>query len=65
MMKMKLKAAKTYATEENADRAAEEKFGSTSLRYFVHRGEDGRFFPVFVGQEAVAAMAHFHFNVIG
>jgi tRNA(Ile2) C34 agmatinyltransferase TiaS len=61
---------KTYKTRENAIKAVE-KFmeGKThkvyeAQTYFIHTHEDGRFFPVFVGERAVQAMLHFHFNVI-
>ncbi len=56
---------KTYATLENAKKAADKKFGSfDNLTYFVQRTDDGRFFPVFVGERALQAMVHFHFNVV-
>ena len=58
---------RTYATEANAVKAVEKKFpeaGNDNLWYFLQRTEDNRFFPVFVGERAIQAMAHFHFNVI-
>ena len=63
---IKLEANKTYATEANAVKAVEKKFPESAndgLVYFLQRTEDGRFFPVFVGQKAVQQMVHFHFNV--
>lgn len=54
----------TYATEANAIRAVEAKFPNTELRYFLQRTELGRFFPVFVGERAMLAGVHFHFNCI-
>lgn len=62
----KLEANRTYATEDNAVKAVEKKYpeaGNDGLVYFLQRTEDGRFFPVFVGQRAVQAGVHFHFNV--
>lgn len=62
-----LEANKTYATAENAARAVEKKFPSASndnIRYFLQRTEDGRYFPVFIGQAALDAGVHFHFNVV-
>lgn len=64
---------KTYATRENAIKAVEKKgfadtvphFKNLALRYFIMTHTDGRFFPVFVGEAAVQAGVHFHFNVIG
>lgn len=60
---------RTYATEANAVKAVEKKFpsdvaGFNNLTYFLQRTEDGRFFPVFVGERALHAMVHFHFNVV-
>jgi len=62
--KFKIAASKTYATEENADKAVA-KVGFEDIRHFMMQTSDGRFFPVFVGQEAVTAGVHFHFNVVG
>lgn len=62
--KFEINAPKTYATEANADKAVAKK-GFEDLRHFMMRTEDGRFFPVFVGQEAINAGVHFHFNVVG
>lgn len=68
---IELTPTKTYATRENAIKAVEKKFGprmtadnGENLFYFVHTHTDGRFFPVFVGERAVQAMVHFHFNVV-
>ena len=58
---------KTYATEANAIKAVEKKYPESNddgLNYFLQRTEDGRFFPVFVGQRALQAMVHFHFNIV-
>jgi len=56
---------KTYATKENAVKAVE-KAGFQSTRHFIMCHEDSRrFFPVFIGQEAVQRGIHFHFNVVG
>lgn len=62
-----IEANKTYATEANAVKAVEKKFPAASndgLRYFIQRTADGRFFPIFIGQAAVQAGVHFHFNVV-
>ncbi len=66
----KIEPVRTYATEANAIAAVNKAFagdvkGQPILRYFIHRSEDGRFFPVFVGQAAMQAGAHLKFNVIG
>lgn len=59
-----LKPSKTYASRENAVKAVEKKFGnSPQLRYVVFTHTDGRFFPVFLGEAALQAGVHFHFNV--
>lgn len=62
---------KTYATKANAEKAVEklnipDELNGKLIRYFIATsGETGRFFPVFVGEAAVQAGVHFHFNVIG
>lgn len=65
---IELTPTKTYATRENAIKAVDKKFGDkefyANLIYFIHVHTDGRFFPVFVGERAVQAMVHFHFNVV-
>lgn len=62
--KFEITAPRTYATEANADKAMA-KHGFEELRHFIMRTAEGRFFPVFVGQEAVQHGVHFHFNVVG
>lgn len=64
---MNLQWNKSYATEANAIKAVEKKFPESQndgLTYFLQRTNDGRFFPVFVGERALHAMVHFHFNVV-
>lgn len=70
-----IEPVKTYATRENAIKAVEKKFGKLDQpsdnpsfkeqRFFIMTHTDGRFFPVFVGMQAIQAGVHFHFNVIG
>jgi hypothetical protein len=56
---------KTYATEANAIRAVEKKAAVLGdARYFIHRTPEGRFFPVFIGVEALNVGAHWLFNVV-
>ena len=62
--KFDIVATKTYATEVNADKAVA-KAGFSDLRHFMMKNEDGRFYPVFVGEEAAQRGVHFHFNVVG
>lgn len=62
--KFKIQATKTYATEENADKAVSQK-NFSDLRYFIMKNEENRFFPVFVGEAAAQRGVHFHFHVIG
>lgn len=57
-------APKTYKTKENARKAVAQK-GFEGFRHFFMQAEDGRWFPVFVGQEAAQYGIHFHFNVVG
>lgn len=68
---LQLTPVKTYATKANAIKAVEKKCGpnqehagSSDALYFIHQGDDGRFFPVFIGERALRAMMHFHFNVV-
>lgn len=56
-------APKTYKTTANARRAVE-KAGCARYQHFIMTNEEGRFFPVFVGQEAAQNGVHFHFNVV-
>lgn len=64
--KITIEFNKTYATAENAEKAAMKKFGDSEafLRFMVIPTEDGRFGVLFVGAEAVQNMVHYHFNVV-
>lgn len=63
-----LTPTKTYATEANAIKAVEKRYPSTllnaNLTYIICRTDGGRFYPVFIGERAVQAGAHFHFCVV-
>ena len=62
-----IQPTKTYATAENAQRAVDKKIVNpelADLRYMVVQHADGRFYPLFVGMEALNAGIHFHFNVV-
>ncbi len=66
MKQIKITPIRTYATAENAKKAVEKKFSDVlDLRWFMMTSDDGRFFPVFIGQSALQAGVHFHFNVVG
>lgn len=56
---------KTYATIANAVKAVEKKFpgDDDGLIYIMQRTEDGRYYPLFIGERALARMVHFHFHV--
>ena len=60
-----LEPVKTYVTRENAIKAFEKRCGNSNVRYFIMTHTDGRFYPVAIGEEAIQAMIHFHFNVVG
>jgi len=63
---LKIEAAKTYVTRENAIKAAQKLYGhNDALRFVVIQLEDGRYTPVFIGQSAVGAGVHFNFSVVG
>jgi len=64
MKLVELQPVKTYATFANAQKAAESKFGHTDLRYMVMTTNEGRFFPVFIGERAMQHCVHFHFNIV-
>lgn len=66
---IKFDMVRSYATRENARAAVSKKFGllkpNLRYRFFIYTREDGRFVPVFIGQEAVTAGIHFDFTVVG
>lgn len=55
---------RAYITKTNAERAVEKK-GFSHLRHFFAYTQDGRCFPIFVGEKAMQDGVHFHFNVVG
>jgi hypothetical protein len=61
--KFEFTATKTYATEATADLAVAHACFQ-DIRHFIVRAPDGRFYPVFVGQEAAQRGVHFRFNVV-
>lgn len=68
---IELTPTKTYATAENAHKAVAKKFPAEierkelgPLRYIVMTHTDGRFFPVFIGVNAMHYGVHFHFNIL-
>jgi hypothetical protein len=48
---------KSYSTIKNLKKAVE-KF--EECRYVVSVTEEGRFYPIFIGEEALQAGVHFH-----
>lgn len=62
---LNIEPRKSYATRINACKAVARFPAYARLRWFIYRGDDGRYTPVFVGESAVQAGAHLHFNVIG
>ena len=64
---IEINPTKTYATVENAHKAVAKKYPSdnTELRYMVLTHTDGRFYPVFLGINALTHGVHFNgFNII-
>ena len=64
-----LTPCKTYKTAANAHAAVEKKYPAATtrddaLRYILMTHTDGRFFPVFIGVQAVRYGVHFDFNVL-
>lgn len=71
MKHVELTPTRTYKTAANAHKAANDAFGGTDensafgpLRYIVMQHTDGRFFPVFVGINAMHYGVHHFFNII-
>jgi len=71
MQHVQITPTRTYKTAANAHKAADDKFGGTDvnsafgpLRYIVMQHTDGRFFPVFIGVNAMHYGVHFHFNIL-
>lgn len=62
---LELHPTRTYATRENAIKAAEKKCGHLPVRFIVMVDEyTGRFFPVFIGQECLQYGIHLEFNIL-
>lgn len=66
--RIEFETRKTFATRANAIKAVEQKlgsnhehFGSADVRWVVVATQDGRFLPVFLGEESIRAGLHFHF----
>lgn len=64
-VQMEIKTStRTYASRENAVKAFHKVFGpSPQFNWTIASTEDGRFFPLCVGERAMQAGAHFHFAV--
>ena len=63
---VKVESSRSYATEENAIKAVQKLFPdgideSQSVRFMVLRNVEGRFIPLFMGQNAVRAGTHLLF----
>lgn len=59
-----LQFTKTYASKDNAEKAVAKSFGNNQdLRYIIVPVEN-RFGVLFIGNSAVQAGVHFHFNVV-
>jgi hypothetical protein len=64
---IQIEPTKTYASVENAHKAVEKKYPTENsvLRYTIMTHTDGRFFPVFIGINALQHGVHFNgFNII-
>lgn len=62
---------KTYKTQANVVKAVEAKlganephFGAADVHWFIMQGDDGRYFPVFVGERALQHGMHFNFPCV-
>lgn len=61
---VQLTSQRTYATETNAHKAANEAYPGEDQRYIICRTEAGRYYPVFIGPKAVDAQVFFKFPVV-
>lgn len=64
-----LSPERTYATQESAINAVHRVYPPDNpqfnhLTYILQQTPLGRFYPVFVGERATLAQAHFHFCVV-
>lgn len=55
---------KTYATAASAKAAVEKAVGGQSFRYMIVCTPEGRFYPIFIGQEALQVIYR-GFTVVG
>lgn len=65
-----LKPTSTYATQSNAIKAVCKAYPpnmevNANLRYITKQRDDGRWYPVFLGQAAIVRGVHFNFCVVG
>lgn len=68
---IKLQPLRTYATADNARKAVAKIFGpdvaaagSADAWYFITRDDEGRYFPVFVGERALKLGVHHSIIVV-
>jgi hypothetical protein len=67
MAEVKLAPTKTYATRENARKAVEKNLPAeliAELRWVIIPNDEGRFYPLFIGEKPCHYGVHFHFCVI-
>lgn len=58
---LEFNGVKTYATRANVIKAVEKRFADTNARYVIMTTEDGRFFPLFIGNKSIEAGTHHYF----
>lgn len=63
-MQINLAPAKTYATRANVEAAIAKYPALADFRYMIVANDAGRFFPIFIGAEAIAVI-HIGFTVVG
>lgn len=62
---VEIESQKTFATKANCIKAVEKLNVASKIRYIIVRDDNGRYYPVFLGSEAMYAGIHFHFPVVG
>ena len=61
---VKVIPSKVYKTEQNAIKAIEKKLLNEEVRYFISRTEDGAYYPILLGGDAIRYAVSYGFCCI-
>jgi len=64
-MKLQLKPAKTYKTEQRAIDAVHGYYPVADFTFIIACDEKGRFYPICIGEKAAQVGTHFLFITVG